>query len=305
LKDELEWVAKDIAGRGAGERAECVVLGRTKRLLDEAVAALENAGVPAFLQSRKDEFESAPFRWLHSLLRLANARGDKEQVRRVCKAFHGLEGVDIRVEQVTASASVTGGDLLRAWFDEAIARPAVSPLSKEFLTSMRGRIVTRLDVQGLIDVALDWFERLHGDESRDQEALGDYENELRAWKDLGRSIAERLGRDGVTLEAFLQEMDLASKAPPPPKDAVRCMTIHSAKGMEFRHVYLIGLVEDQLPSFQAVRKGKESRELQEERRNCFVAITRARDSLALTYSREYWGWKKSPSRFLSEMGVAA
>jgi DNA helicase-2/ATP-dependent DNA helicase PcrA len=79
------------------------------------------------------------------------------------------------------------------------------------------------------------------------------------------------------------------------------MTIHGAKGMEFEHVYLVGLVEDQLPSFQAVKKGDDSRELQEERRNCFVAITRAQESLTLTYAGSYWGWSKAPSRFLNDM----
>jgi DNA helicase-2/ATP-dependent DNA helicase PcrA len=71
--------------------------------------------------------------------------------------------------------------------------------------------------------------------------------------------------------------------------------------MEFYHVYLIGLVEEQLPSWAAVRKGRDSQEMQEERRNCFVAITRTRENLTLTYSQEVFGWSKEPSRFLSEM----
>ena len=81
------------------------------------------------------------------------------------------------------------------------------------------------------------------------------------------------------------------------------MTIHSAKGMEFDHVYLVGLVEDQLPSFQSIKRGPDSREMQEERRNCFVAITRCQESLNLSYAREYFGWPKRPSRFLKEMGL--
>lgn len=111
----------------------------------------------------------------------------------------------------------------------------------------------------------------------------------------------RLSRSRRT--RFSSSMDLSPKVPLPPPNATRCLTIHSSKGMEFEHVYLVGLVEDQLPSFQAVKKGPESRELQEERRNCFVGITRAQESLTLTYAGEYWGWKRSPSRFLSEMGL--
>jgi DNA helicase-2/ATP-dependent DNA helicase PcrA len=88
-----------------------------------------------------------------------------------------------------------------------------------------------------------------------------------------------------------------------PADAVRCLTIHSAKGLEWDHVYIVGLAEDQLPSFQSIKKGATSREMQEERRNCFVAITRARKFLTLTYASQYFGWGKRPSRFLSEMEV--
>ncbi len=302
VADELEWVAKDIASRPASEHGHCAVLGRNKKILDAAVEALHATGIKAVVNSRKDEFETPPFRWLHSTLRLANARGDKEQLRRMCKAFHALEGLDLRVEQVVASAAVTGGDLLRAWFDEALARD-LSDVTREFLVQLRMRIVTRLEFLTFIDLSLQWFEQLRGDEDHAQDAFDEFEKEALAWRDVVKSIVDRIGIESLTLEALLHEMDLVSKSPPPPPDAVRCLTIHSSKGMEFAHVYLVGLVEDQLPSFQAVKQGADSRELQEERRNCFVAITRAQESLTMTYARSYWGWNKRPSRFLNEMGI--
>jgi DNA helicase II / ATP-dependent DNA helicase PcrA len=300
--EELAWVAADIAARGPKVHAKCVVLARTKKVLEAAAEALQAAGVTPALHVRKDDFESAAFRWLHSILRLANARGDREQVRRACKAFYTIDGLDLRVEQVLASAAVTGGDLLRAWFEETLAKEALSDLSREFLTALRRRIVSRLDFQGFISTSLDWFRQLHTDDGRNLEALGDFQAEEGMWRELVQTIGDRLG-DGMTLEAFLQEMDLAPKVPPPPPNATRCLTIHTAKGLEFAHVYLVGLVEDQLPSFQAVKKGPQSRELQEERRNCFVAITRAQLSLTLTYAGRYSGWQRSPSRFLFEMGL--
>jgi DNA helicase-2/ATP-dependent DNA helicase PcrA len=87
------------------------------------------------------------------------------------------------------------------------------------------------------------------------------------------------------------------------RDIVTLMTIHGAKGKEFERVYVIGLVDDELPSFRSKQRGDESPELEEERRSCFVAITRAVSSLTLSYARRYRGWAKMPSRFLTEMGL--
>ena len=82
---------------------------------------------------------------------------------------------------------------------------------------------------------------------------------------------------------------------------MQCLTIHRAKGKEFQHVYLIGLAEGQLPSYHAIQS--EDRAIEEERRNCFVAITRTQVSLTLTRAESYFGWPKQPSRFLREMGL--
>lgn len=299
LGEELSWVANDILNRGVESHGTCVVLARTKKVLEDAAAALQEVGVTASLNVRKDEFESIPLSWLHSMLRLANARGDREQVRRVCKTFYSIEGIDLRVEQVIASAAVTGGDLLRAWFEETFARDALSDTSREHLTALRARLIGRQDVLGFIALSLDWFQKLR---SQPEPAAfeEDFEAELGTWNELTKNIEDRLG-EGLTLEAFLHEMDLSPKIPPPPPNATRCLTIHSAKGMEFEHVYVVALAEDQLPSFQAIKKGPDSREIQEERRNCFVAITRTQTSLTLTFARSYSGWQKAPSRFLTEM----
>jgi len=125
---------------------------------------------------------------------------------------------------------------------------------------------------------------------------------MAGWEELQHSACTKYGND-LSLNTMLQEFDLSEKSPPMPDDAVRCLTIHSSKGLEFRHVYLVGLAEDQLPSFQSIKKGPDSREMREERRNCFVAITRAEESLTMTYALQYFGYPKMPSRFLREMGL--
>jgi DNA helicase-2/ATP-dependent DNA helicase PcrA len=130
----------------------------------------------------------------------------------------------------------------------------------------------------------------------------DIDEDRAAWSGLVRSIGQAIGRD-APLEQFLQELALRSKEPPVGPNTVTLMTIHSAKGKEFDHVYVVGLAEDVLPSFQSLKAGEQSAEMEEERRNCFVAITRAREWLWLSYADQYRGWAKQPSRFLTEMGL--
>ena len=87
-----------------------------------------------------------------------------------------------------------------------------------------------------------------------------------------------------------------------PKDTdIQCLTVHASKGKEFEYVFVIGMVEDEFPSFQSIKKGANSTEMEEERRNCFVAITRTKKKLYLSYALSYYGWRKKASRFLKEM----
>jgi DNA helicase-2/ATP-dependent DNA helicase PcrA len=303
-EDEVAWLASDIRKRPIKERAGCVVLARTRKLLEMAAQTLNESGIEAALSIRKNEFESAPLRWLHAALRLANARGDRDQLRRLCKSFYELEGVDIRVEDVVAASSAEGGDFLRSWIDEALARRELEPYTRSFLESARDKVVERLEFLSFIGASFNWFGEvataLGGAPSS---AFVDFDEERNTWDELQGEILQRFGIGNVTLQVLLQELDLSPKVLPIPENAVRCFTIHTAKGMEFEYVYLIGIAEDQLPSFQSIKKGDDSREMQEERRNCFVAITRARTTITLTYADEYSGWRKKPSRFLREMGL--
>jgi DNA helicase-2/ATP-dependent DNA helicase PcrA len=130
----------------------------------------------------------------------------------------------------------------------------------------------------------------------------DLEEDCLAWRQISKDVRRHLGKT-PSLDQFLQELQLRSKEPAAKHESVVLMTIHGAKGREFDFVYLIGLAEEVLPSFHSTQKGDHSPEMEEERRNCFVAITRAKECLVLSRANTYKGWQKAPSRFLSEMGL--
>ena len=107
-----------------------------------------------------------------------------------------------------------------------------------------------------------------------------------------------------SLPAFLEELSLKSSADEKEthQDSVRLMTLHNGKGLEFTAVFLVGMEEDLFPHVNAM----ESLEaLEEERRLCYVGMTRAKDYLYLTAAkyRFLWGAPRAmrPSRFLKEI----
>ena len=110
--------------------------------------------------------------------------------------------------------------------------------------------------------------------------------------------------EGATLSDFLHNVALVMDTDHLEEDtsAVTLMTLHSAKGLEFPVVFLMGMEESIFPHFRAFTNEKE---MQEERRLCYVGITRAMDKLFLTYavSRGMFGntTYNPPSRFLSEL----
>jgi DNA helicase-2/ATP-dependent DNA helicase PcrA len=303
MDEEAAWIAQDISQRAVGERANCAVLARTKKLLDLVGRKLEEAGVPAYFAARKDEFKSAPLRMLHAILRLVNSMEDKQSLARLSKAFYELEGISIELAPVLSRASADGKDLLRSWLDEVKRRDALDERTRGLLETDIKPLLTSLNYRVFADKLFDWAEAFQSDSRLDENVFNEFEEERDVWKILLAEITKKFEGEDVSLHQLLHELDLTSKTPPRPTGAIPCFTIHASKGMEFEHVYLMGLVEDQLPSWAAVKKGDNSLEMQEERRNCFVAITRAQESLTMTFSRQVFGWTKQPSRFLREMGI--
>ena len=291
---EVAWVAADIRERA--RPGDSVVLARSTKLLESVAGALRKAGLVAYLRKSKHDLESAPLRFACAALRLSIGPREIDQLRVMCKAFFDLTGVDVRVEQAEAEGDAHGGSLLRGFLEVAAADPKAAKGSV-LVDALRDKLVDRLQYLEFVDDVVAWYR----DGGRHRSADGfedDAEEEFAIWKELRQKVARE-----QPLSRFMQEIDLRPKIASPGRDAVQCLTIHAAKGREFRHVYLIGLVEDQLPSYHATKTGASPRVLEEERRNCFVAVTRTQATLTLTYSDSYFGWRKKPSRFISEMGL--
>jgi len=120
-----------------------------------------------------------------------------------------------------------------------------------------------------------------------------------------KEFSEREDIEEKGLDIFMQDIALLTNEDndkDPNADTVSLITIHSAKGLEFSHVFVVGLEENLFPSQMSLGTRED---LEEERRLFYVAITRAKKSLALHYatSRYRWGTLTNcePSRFIDEI----
>lgn len=123
-------------------------------------------------------------------------------------------------------------------------------------------------------------------------------------------FAEERGEEG-TLQSFLEEMSLVSdqdSLDDADTRSVTMMTLHISKGLEYPVVFIVGMEENLFPSGRASEDHGDPTAIEEERRLCYVGMTRAEKKLTLTYARnrKVWGTEHQnpPSRFLTELPSA-
>ena len=121
------------------------------------------------------------------------------------------------------------------------------------------------------------------------------------------ALRQEEGNPNVSLTDFLSEIALLTDQDSDKADdgeKVTLMTVHSAKGLEFKNVFVVGLEENLFPSGMV---GDSPRALEEERRLFYVAITRAEEHCYLSFAKTRFRYGKmefgSPSRFLRDIDV--
>ena len=127
---------------------------------------------------------------------------------------------------------------------------------------------------------------------------------LNEFKSITKSYEEEYG--SATLSDFLDEISLVSDISEHQEgsDRVSLMTVHSVKGLEFDYVFIVGMEEGIFPHYNAINYGSNA-EIEEERRLCYVAITRAKKELTITSAKARMLFGNTtynmPSRFIEEI----
>jgi ATP-dependent DNA helicase Rep len=269
--------------------------------------ALRNEKVPYQLSGGQSFFDKSEIKDVIAYLRLiANGDDDPAFIRAVTTPRRGIGTATLeKLGQVAATLHVS---LFEAVFSAAAASQIgerhLAPLVEfcQFINRIEAR-VAREPAGELLDELLQaigyeaWL--FDQDDQRAAQSRWDNVREFAAW------MARKGEEDEKTLLQLTQTIALITllegreeEAP----DAVRLSTLHAAKGLEFGHVFLVGIEENILPHRDAVDEGR----LEEERRLMYVGVTRARKSLTLSYCARRKRARESvscePSRFIEELG---
>ena len=290
-EDEVAGIADEIACLNTAARGRTAVLARTRFLLEAMHGALAVKDVPAMIVMRRDDFLSPQMRWLVACLKQIARPLDRRNMAVLVEAFGRFAPSSPDWDELVSRSESDRLTCFKVWTDAVREAGMPRPVA-EMVDVIADLSAGNVKLTNAIEQLLGHFDNNDPDD--------DIKDDLSAWRRIQREIRDAQGF--ASLDRFLQELQLRSKEPVPEPGTVSLTTIHGAKGLEFETVYLIGLAEEILPSWHSVTKGNGSAALEEERRGCFVAVTRTKKRLILSWARHYRGWRKDPSRFIAEMG---
>ncbi len=305
-EDEAERVAADIVARHATSKSQWndfCILYRASYQSRPIELALRERGAPYRVSGGTSFFDRTEVRDVLAYLRLiANGDDDLAFLRAISRPRRGLG------DQALGTLGQFAQDRALSLLDACLREDFAHKRAPTFV--MFANLITGLEQRFLHGEADDAFNALLVEsgiksmveaEADDEKRLNSRMtniHELRCWW-----IAH--AENGGKLDDFIQRLSLlADRNDDESGDAVRLMTVHAAKGLEFDHVYIVGMEEGSFPHRNAV----EEQRMEEERRLMYVALTRARFCLTLSHTRKKRRFGQieiqSPSPFLSELGEA-
>jgi DNA helicase-2/ATP-dependent DNA helicase PcrA len=214
-----------------------------------------------------------------------------------------------KIEEYSAALGTPMVEGMAKAVDQREFNVAATRKLREFLTLLdglreRAREVALPELYHMILDGTGYVQKLK--EENTPEADSRIEN-LEEFDNAIAKFAEERDDDG-TLQTFLEEMALVSDQDELAENdarSVTMMTLHISKGLEYPVVYIVGLEENLFPSGRAIDEDADPTAIEEERRLCYVGMTRAERKLTMTYarSRKVWGVEQQnpPSRFLKEL----
>jgi DNA helicase-2/ATP-dependent DNA helicase PcrA len=292
-RDEAEWVVRELERRsGAGEwsYAEMAVLYRTNSQSRALEEAFRRAGIPYRLIGAISFYERREVKDLLAYLRLvANPSDDEAFLRAVGVPRRGLGETSLAV--LGQAAAGWGKPLLAAARGADMVpdlRPNVRGAFRAFAAFIDGLVerasqLPPAEVLEQVIRAIDYEAVLHAEGPEGADRWDNVRELVASAAEWSEEVTED-PEAGTPLERFLAEAALLSSAETVVgnDEGVTLMTLHTAKGLEWPVVVLTGMEHGLFP---LARAEEQPDGLEEERRLCYVGLTRAKDKLYLTWAR--------------------
>lgn len=317
---EAEMVVEDIRAHIEARRSEprdVAILCRTNEQPRSFETELRRANIPYVLIGGMSFFDRREVRDILSYLKVIDNAHDEPSMRRIIN--QPPRGIGSAAQQKLLDEATARGKFLWDVLPDAVvvagidaktaaAASAFRRLIDEFRAVAEQHTVSQL-VEHVIEKTSyrDALARLYPEPDEREARLASLEEIVNAAASYDR---DRRARAAPSLSGFLDDImlngreDSDEKQSQLARNAVALMTLHSAKGLEFPRVYLVGMEEGILPHKRSIADDNDSA-IDEERRLAYVGVTRAREflTLSLALTRRKWG-KPRPtvaSRFLFEM----
>lgn len=286
-EDEAFWIAGRISrmverGRPFSDIAILYRLNSQSRIFEEALA---QSRIPYLVVGADRFYEREEVRYLVELLRAVNPYDPGRLIPPLCWLFRIKEADALHYLQIR------GGELQIQAQEGRIKKGLKESTEALSRIGARPREFSPAQVIELLLELSGYRRRLARQRTPSAlQQLANLEELLKAAQKFGPGELD-LFSDHV---ALLEDLELVDWG----RNAVKLLTVHSAKGFEFPVVFLTGLIEGIFP---LTKNLAETRALEEERRLCFVAATRAQEQLYLSYPKRRYKRPTEPSRFIPEM----
>lgn len=308
--DEANWIVNQIQrlkSEGGWSGDDIAILYRINRMSEPIEQALNSAGITYEVIGGFNFYDRKEVKDIIAMIKFLVNNRDGIAFHRICSIVTGLGNVTIgKIENRAEEKDISIIDAVKEIKQEVksikirnACQKLLQTFDRDYEHSKPARAI------GSLIKDFEYLEYLNKHYSKDAPERKDNVAQI-------VEAASRFNEQPDGLEKYLQQISLMSTTDKEVKDKkVSLMSLHSSKGLEFPIVFIIGVEHGILPHGRAISENPEEG-LEEERRLCYVGMTRAKKVLYITYCKGRFGFGKSgeriykkayPSRFLKEMGL--
>lgn len=324
-REEAEMITSELRDRireGGDEWSEAAILYRTNNQSLVLEESLRRKGIPYKIYKGNSFYDHKEIKDMLAYFRLiVNPRDDEAFKRIINTPARGIGDTTVqRIEAIAQSRSVSMWEAV----DTLVGTPPQDPVEKtivrkvgEFVGMIRSLALER-EAKGLYDFGMEVASRSGllasyrmQNTPEATSAVDNIEELLNSMQEFNERCeaeirsGEREEFEKATLDEWMQSVMLMTDMDdeePESRNKVTLMTVHSAKGLEYKYVYIVGCEENLFPSMRAMETIEG---LEEERRLFYVALTRAKCAATISCAEMRFKWGNMefsrPSRFLSEI----